>query len=160
MIKPYLLCCAAMLLGFTAASAPGQAPQEALPAQTPVAAPVPAPAATFKNPVKPTAESQAKAKSLYAIDCAMCHDDNGNGQTDLVKSMELKLGDWSEPAGLPTSRTMSCSRSSATARARCPPSRGTCQRQRGLEHGSLHPRILKDPGGQVIIAPPRVFSAV
>lgn len=100
MIKPYLLCCAAMLLGFTAASAPGQAPQEALPAQTPVAAPVPAPAATFKNPVKPTAESQAKAKSLYAIDCAMCHNDNGNGQTDLVKSMELKLGDWSEPGRL------------------------------------------------------------
>ncbi len=100
MFKPYLLCSAALLFGFTAASTPGQAPQEALPAQTPAAAPAQAPAATFKNPVKPTAESQAKAKSLYAIDCAMCHGDNGNGQTDLVKSMELKLGDWSDPGTL------------------------------------------------------------
>jgi mono/diheme cytochrome c family protein len=100
MFKPYLLCSAALLFGFTAASTLGQAPQEALPAQTPAAAPAAAPAATFKNPVKPTAESQAKAKSLYAIDCAMCHGDNGNGQTDLVKSMELKLGDWSDPGTL------------------------------------------------------------
>jgi mono/diheme cytochrome c family protein len=100
MFKPYLLCSAALLLGFIAAPAPGQTPQEALPAQTPAAAPVPAPAATFKNPVKPTAESQAKAKSLYSIDCAMCHNDNGNGQTDLAKSMELKLGDWSDPTTL------------------------------------------------------------
>jgi mono/diheme cytochrome c family protein len=100
MFKPYLLCSAAMLLGFTAASAPGQATQAALPTQTPAAAPVPAGAAMFKNPVKPTAESQAKAKSLYAIDCAMCHGDNGSGQTDLVKSMELKLGDWSDASTL------------------------------------------------------------
>ena len=96
MFKPYLLCSAAVLLGFSVASAPGQAPQAALPAQAPAAAP----AATFKNPVKPTTESQAKAKSLYAIDCAMCHADNGNGQTDLGKSMGLKMADWSDPGTL------------------------------------------------------------
>jgi mono/diheme cytochrome c family protein len=96
MFKPYLLCSAAMLLWLGTSSAPAQAPQEASPAQAPAAAP----AATFKNPVKPTAESHAKAKSLYAIDCAMCHGDNGNGQTDLSKSMELKLADWSDPSTL------------------------------------------------------------
>ena len=96
MFKPYLLCSAAMLLWLTAASAQGQATQAAAPAQAPSAAP----AATFKNPVKATAESQAKAKSLYAIDCAMCHNDYGNGQSDLVKSMGLKLGDWSDPSRL------------------------------------------------------------
>ena len=100
MFKPYLLCSAAMLLVFSAVSAPAQAPQRALPTQTPAAVPAPAGAATFKNPVKPTTESQAKAKSLYSIDCAMCHGDNGNGQTDLGKSMELKLADWSDPSTL------------------------------------------------------------
>jgi mono/diheme cytochrome c family protein len=52
------------------------------------------------NPVKPTAESQAKAKTLYAMDCAMCHGDNGNGQTDIAKSMEMTLTDWTDPATL------------------------------------------------------------
>ena len=96
MFKPYLLCSAAMLLGFSAAYALGQATQNASPAQAPAAAP----AATAKSPVKATAESQAKAKSLYAIDCAMCHGDNGNGQTDLSKSMDLKLGDWTDASRL------------------------------------------------------------
>jgi len=100
MFKPFLLCSTALLLSLSAAPAPGQTPQEALPAQAPAAVPAAAPAAMFKNPVKPTAESQAKAKSLYAIDCAMCHGDNGNGQTDLSKSMELKLGDWTDPGRL------------------------------------------------------------
>ena len=49
---------------------------------------LPPPAAPVKNPVKPTPESQAKAKSLYQMDCAMCHGDNGNGKTDLATSME------------------------------------------------------------------------
>ena len=51
-------------------------------------------------PVKATADSQAKAKKLYAVDCAMCHGDNGNGQTDLAKSMNLKLADWTDPKSL------------------------------------------------------------
>jgi len=49
-----------------------------------------------KNPVKATAASQADAKRLYNQDCAMCHGDNGNGQTELAKDMGLKLGDWSD----------------------------------------------------------------
>ncbi|MDR3751786.1 MAG: cytochrome c [Terracidiphilus sp.] len=61
----------------------------------------PAPAATAaKNQVKSTPESQAKAKSLYQIDCAMCHGDNGNGKTDVAKSMGLTLKDWTDAKSL------------------------------------------------------------
>ncbi len=35
------------------------------------------------NPVKPSAESIAKGKKLYTIDCAMCHDENGDGKNDM-----------------------------------------------------------------------------
>ena len=54
----------------------------------------------MKNPVKPTAESQAKAKGLYQIDCSMCHGDNGNGKSDLATSMSLTLDDWTAPQTL------------------------------------------------------------
>lgn len=57
-------------------------------------------AANMKNPVKPTPESQAKAKQLYSIDCAMCHGDNGNGKTDLATSMNLTLADFTDPKAL------------------------------------------------------------
>ncbi len=49
-----------------------------------------------KNPVKPTAESQVKAKMLYARDCAFCHGDNGNGKN----TMGLALDDWTNPNSL------------------------------------------------------------
>jgi mono/diheme cytochrome c family protein len=63
------------------------------------AAPAPA-ASAVKNPVKPTAASQARAKELYGFDCALCHGANGNGKTDLATSMGMKLSDWSDPATL------------------------------------------------------------
>jgi cytochrome c5 len=44
---------------------------------------------------KITAEVQAKAKKVYAQDCALCHADNGNGQTDIGKSMNV--ADWTKP---------------------------------------------------------------
>ncbi len=80
----------------TPAPAPAVAPAVA-PAQA--AAPA-APISYPKNPVKPTPESQAKAKSIYAIDCSMCHGDNGNGKTDLATSMSLTLADWTDPKSL------------------------------------------------------------
>lgn len=99
------------------APAAGQAaPQPAAPApdqsatQTPVLGETPLasqPTATgavkadsMKNPVKATTESQAKAKQLYAIDCALCHGDNGNGKTDVATSMGLTLSDFSDPKTL------------------------------------------------------------
>jgi len=55
------------------------------------AAPVPTPSG--KNPVKPTTESQAKAKMLYTRDCALCHGDTGNGKNDMGFTMD----DWTNP---------------------------------------------------------------
>jgi cytochrome c len=57
-----------------------------------------APAAT--NPVKPTADSQAKAAKLYADDCAFCHGANGNGKTDLATAMQLTLPDMTNPTAM------------------------------------------------------------
>jgi mono/diheme cytochrome c family protein len=81
------------------APAPPPTPAPA-PALTPPETVAPPPAAPVKNPVTPTAESQAKAKSLYRIDCALCHGDNGNGKTDLATSMELTLDNWTDPNAL------------------------------------------------------------
>lgn len=57
-------------------------------------------ASAQQNPVKPTAASQARAKNIYQIDCAVCHGDNGNGKTDLATSMNLTLTDWTDPKSL------------------------------------------------------------
>lgn len=104
MSKSFLLLFAVALLAVAWLPFQGSGSQAQAPAPAPALAPVPvvAPAqpAPVKNPVKPTAESQAKAKSLYQIDCAMCHGDNGNGKTDLAASMELTLDDWTDPKTL------------------------------------------------------------
>jgi mono/diheme cytochrome c family protein len=52
------------------------------------------------NPVKSTAASLDKAKKLYAVDCAVCHGDNGNGKTDLATSLQVTLLDWTDPKSL------------------------------------------------------------
>lgn len=95
MLKPFLLVSAVILLTITLTPGPtlaaGRQPQEAAPA-------TPAPASTI--PVKPTADSQAKAKKIYAMDCAVCHGENGDGKTDLAKDMQLTLIDWTDPKAL------------------------------------------------------------
>ena len=63
------------------------------PALAPPQSAAPAPVTSGKNPVKPTAESQAKAKALYTRDCALCHGDTGNGKND----MSFTLDDWTNP---------------------------------------------------------------
>jgi len=78
-MKPLLVFSAATLLVFAPALATGFRPQEATPAPT---APV------AKNPVKPTAASQEKAKKLFEQDCAMCHGSNGNGKTEIETTKE------------------------------------------------------------------------
>jgi mono/diheme cytochrome c family protein len=52
------------------------------------------------NPVRPTAVSHEKAKKMYAVDCAVCHGDTGDGKTDLAKDMGLTLADWTDPKAL------------------------------------------------------------
>ncbi len=45
---------------------------------------IPPEAAAKGNPIKPTAESLAKGKRMYGIDCAMCHGKDGNGKSDMA----------------------------------------------------------------------------
>jgi len=96
MLKSFLLVSAVALIVLASTARQGRGAQEAAPA--PAAAPTQS--TPEKNPVKPTAESQAKAKSLYQIDCAMCHGDNGDGKTDMATSMNLTLSDWTDPKTL------------------------------------------------------------
>jgi len=84
MLKPFLLFFAVTLLVCAPLAVPAQPPQEATPAAS-------------KIPVKATAESQAKAKKLYSMDCALCHGQTGDGKTDLAKDMQLNLADWTDP---------------------------------------------------------------
>jgi len=97
MLKSLLLLSA--VIGIAAAPViPGRATQEPTPA--PAAPAAPQASSTVKNPVKPTADSQAKAKKMYGFDCEMCHAANGSGKTDLAKDMSLTLKDWTDPAVL------------------------------------------------------------
>jgi len=42
------------------------------------------------------AQAMAKAKQVYNIDCALCHGETGDGKTDVAKSMDLTLLDWTD----------------------------------------------------------------
>jgi mono/diheme cytochrome c family protein len=96
MLKSFLPLSAAILFAFTPMSSPGSKSQQSTPEVAPEQAPATTPAATATNPVKATAESQAKAKTLYQIDCSMCHGDNGDGKTDLAKSMGISISDFTD----------------------------------------------------------------
>jgi mono/diheme cytochrome c family protein len=101
MLKFLVLLPAALLFAFLpqepAAPADQPAAQAAAPASAPADAAAPSDAGTKTNPVKPTAESQAHAKMMYGIDCAMCHAENGNGKGDLVADMHLSMKDLTDP---------------------------------------------------------------
>jgi mono/diheme cytochrome c family protein len=101
MLKPFLIVSALTVLGVAALSQ--QSP--AAPATAPAAAPsqssvVPAEDAAKVNPVKATAESQARAKKQYGWDCAMCHGDNGDGKGDVATEQKLALRDYRDPTAL------------------------------------------------------------
>jgi mono/diheme cytochrome c family protein len=102
MLKSFLLLSAAILFVFTPISSQASKPQQATPDAAPDQATATTPAATATNPVKPTAELQAKAKALYQIDCSMCHNDNGNGKTDLAKSMGISVPDFTDAKAMST----------------------------------------------------------
>jgi cytochrome c5 len=88
MLKPVLVLFALVYLSLL--------PQQ--PAATPAPSAIPAAAVQMVNPVKPTAESQARAKKMYGYDCAMCHGANGNGKGDI--EMKPALKDYTDPAAL------------------------------------------------------------
>jgi len=69
------------------------------PAAPPAPSTIPAEAAHMANPVKPTPESQAKAKKMYGYDCAMCHGATGNGKGD-IPDLKPAPRDYTDPAAL------------------------------------------------------------
>lgn len=82
MLKPFLLVSAVALFAVAPSTSPFASAQDAA------------------TKTKVTADSQAKAKKLYAIDCALCHGATGDGKTDLAKDMQLTLVDWTDPKSL------------------------------------------------------------
>jgi cytochrome c5 len=75
MLKSFLLFTAVVLVLFTSASA-------------------------FAQAGKTAPDTQAKAKKLYDLDCALCHGASGDGKTDLGKDMGLTMLDWTNPKAL------------------------------------------------------------
>lgn len=74
----------------------------ALWAQTKAPAPeykIPPEAAAKANPVKPAAESLAKGKKVYGIDCAMCHGEKGDAKGDMASDMK-NVTDFTNPDAL------------------------------------------------------------
>lgn len=69
------------------------------PPATPALSVIPVAAARMANPVTPTPESQARAKSRYEIDCAMCHGTKGDGKGDpgIIADMNLTMMDFTNP---------------------------------------------------------------
>jgi mono/diheme cytochrome c family protein len=104
MLKPCLIVSVFALLGVAALSQEAPSAPAAPPATPPAAAPsqfnVPADYVSKVNPVKPTAESQARAKKQYGWDCAMCHGDNGDGTGDVATEQKLPMRNYRDPAAL------------------------------------------------------------
>ena len=88
MLKPFLVL-AAILLG-QQPTAPG--PEYKIPAE----------AAAKVNPVKPSADSLARAKKIYGYECAACHGDDGSGTGEVAKNMKAKMPDFRDPTALKT----------------------------------------------------------
>ena len=97
MLKPFLFVSVLALIG-----APAFFQQTPATPATPAAGPtvIPPQYATMTNPVKPTAELQARAKKMYGWDCAMCHGDNGDGKGDVAAEQKLTMRDYRDPTAL------------------------------------------------------------
>jgi len=96
----FLIVPALLALAYFVGAQQSQPPQSE-PPQTPPAAQAPeekAPPASAQkqNPVKPTAESLAKGKKMYNIDCAMCHGEKGDGKGDMAADMK-NVADFTNP---------------------------------------------------------------
>jgi mono/diheme cytochrome c family protein len=89
MLKPLIALLALLVFAPSQEPAPPPAAPSAPPADT----------AHMANPIKPTPESQAKAKKLYGYDCAMCHGTTGNGKGD-IPDLKPAPKDYTDPAAL------------------------------------------------------------
>ena len=97
MFKSMVIICALGLLCVLSISAQQTAPAD--PAKPSIYS-IPVQAAAKQNPVKPTAESLARGKHQYTIDCAMCHGKEGDGKGDVAADLKLKMHDYTDPATL------------------------------------------------------------
>lgn len=77
-----------------------QAPAAPPAPQTQPAAKPPTMASNTVNPVQPTPQSQARAKTIYGYDCVMCHGVNGDGRGDMNTNGKIKVPDLRDPAAL------------------------------------------------------------
>jgi cytochrome c5 len=88
MTKPLILLSSVVLFVVSAVCATSAMAQE----------PASAPSAKSAGRISP--EMLSKAKKLYEIDCAFCHNANGDGKSDAATSMALKMEDWTDPKSL------------------------------------------------------------
>jgi mono/diheme cytochrome c family protein len=86
MLKPISLFSTLILFASVAAFTPGIMPQQ--------------PATGARNSTLPNPESLDHARKIYTRDCAMCHGDNGSGQTDMARDLQLTLKDLTDPKAL------------------------------------------------------------
>jgi cytochrome c len=96
MLKSSVLFFATALVVVVCLPIAGRNPQAASSAPALAQNAAPAPTPSGRNPVKPTAESQARAKMLYRRDCAFCHGEIGDGKN----TMDVVLEDWTNPSTL------------------------------------------------------------
>jgi mono/diheme cytochrome c family protein len=104
MLKPFLILSSVLLTGAIASLLQAQqaatpAPPAASPA-APAAFSVPLEAVNQVNPMKPNAESLARAKKIYGYECALCHGEDGSGAGDLAKNMKAKMPDFRDPTAI------------------------------------------------------------
>ena len=83
MMKPIALLGAAVLLALASTPISAKTPQEGA-----------------GNASKPLTAAQEQARKIFSRDCAMCHGQAGDGQTELAKSLALSLHDWTDPKTL------------------------------------------------------------
>jgi len=104
MLKPFLILSSVLLTGAIASLLQAQqaatpAPPAASPA-APAAFSVPLEAVNQVNPMKPNADSLARAKKIYGYECALCHGEDGGGAGDLAKNMKAKMPDFRDPTAM------------------------------------------------------------
>lgn len=94
MLKPFLIASVFVALGVPALLQQAPTAPVAPPTAAPSQSAVPPEDAGKINPVKPTAQSQARAKEIYGWDCAMCHGENGDGKGDVAAEQKLTMHDF------------------------------------------------------------------
>ncbi|MGA7522405.1 MAG: cytochrome c [Acidobacteriaceae bacterium] len=99
MLKPFLMIPALFLVPVFFQQAPSTPPAQPA-AQTAAPGAIPDEWVHMSNPVKPTPESQKRAKDIYGFDCAMCHGDNGDGKADFAVEQKLTMRDFRDPNSL------------------------------------------------------------